>query len=499
MNVAPIPEENGIRLPATLAIGFTGHRALPNEAECRKHMLNLLAQEKAAFPGTIYGVCSVAAGGDLLFAESCTALGIPFRVLLPLPIEDFRADFDESSWSRAQQAMHNAISVDVIGSAEPRNERYYECGLETVQQSQLLFAIWNGQPASGLGGTQEIVAFATRMGRPVVWIHSETTEIQTLNQQHRDKIGHDPELAFLNDLPLAGAAPAGGSAKDVAEAWLAKLDANAVQVAPQVRKLAAFPIICTALAAFLSAAGPRMPSMSLWLGAGAVLGLMAGLLPAVLRLGKRQTLWVRIRTAAEISRSVAALWDAPTRFQIVGPEILPELSGMLESLNLMKSQSARTDAVTIVEFKAQYLKSRLLDQTHYFSRQSKKSAEQAGRYRLISKVATVSAIVISAWTFGRSLFKPDHLNFGRIWLPLLASALFQVATVAGALVVVHDCDRRQRRYDEIRRSLVRWEIELEAFHTWHPVIQVVNNIERALLVELLEWRALLQNRKMPRS
>ena len=499
MNVAPKPEEHGIRLPATLAIGFTGHRTLPNEAECRQQMLNLLAQQKAAFPGTVYGVCSVAAGGDLLFAESCTALGIPFRILLPLPLEDFRTDFDAPSWSRAQQAMGNAISIEVIGSAEPRNERYYECGLETVQQSRLLFAIWNGQPASGLGGTQEIVAFASRMGRPVVWIHSETTEIQTLNQPSLHRIGQDPELAFLNDLPAAGTTPADESPKGIAEGWLAKLDANAVQVAPQVRKLAAFPIICTALAAFVSAAGPRMHSMSLWLGAGAVLGLMAALLPAGLRLGKRQALWVRIRTAAEISRSVVALWDTPTRYQVVGPEILPELSGMLESLNLMKSQSGRAGIATIAEFKARYLKSRLIDQTHYFSRQSKKSAEQATRYRMIGKVATAGAIVISAWTFGRSLFKPSHIAFGRIWLPLLASALFQVATVAGALVVVHDCDRRQRRYDEIRRSLARWEVELEAFHTWHPITQVVNNIERALLVELLEWRALLQNRKMPRN
>ena len=498
--MAPIPEDNGIRLPATLAIGFTGHRTLPSETECRKQMLHLLAQQKAAFAGTVYGVCSVAAGGDLLFAESCAALGIPLRILLPLPIEDFGADFDPSNWARAQHAISNAISVDVVGSAEPRNERYYECGLETVQQSQLLFAIWNGQPANGLGGTQEIVAFASRMGRPVVWIHSDTGAVQTLNQQHLHRIGHDPELAFLNSLPLAGAAPADNSAKDIAENWLAKLDANAVQVAPQVRRLAAFPIICTALAAFVSAAGPRMRSTGLWLGAGAVLGLLAALLPAVLRLGKRQALWVRIRTAAEISRSVLALWDTPARYQVVGPEILPELSGMLESLNLMKSQSRPAAAATIVEFKAQYLKSRLLDQKHYFAQQSIKSARQARRYRLIIKLSTVGAIVMSAWMFvGRSLFKATPTASGGVWLPLLASALFQVATVAGALVVVHDCDRRQRRYDEIRQSLARWEVELEAFHSWHPVIQVVNNIERALLVELLEWRALLQNRKMPRS
>ena len=65
-----------------------------------------------------------------------------------------------------------------------------------------------------------------------------------------------------------------------------------------------------------------------------------------------------------------------------------------------------------------------------------------------------------------------------------------------------DCgrsERRERRYQEIHRSLADWEIELRAFHTWPPVIEVVSKIERALLVELLEWRSLLRNMKMPRN
>jgi hypothetical protein len=66
-------------------------------------------------------------------------------------------------------------------------------------------------------------------------------------------------------------------------------------------------------------------------------------------------------------------------------------------------------------------------------------------------------------------------------------------------VVVHDCDRRQRRYLELHRSLAEWERELRAVHTWPPALQVVDRVERALFVELLEWRSLLQNRKMPRS
>jgi hypothetical protein len=496
----PKAKNAAIQLPAVLAIGFTGHRSLPDEAASRKLIYDFLAEKKQSTSEIILGVSSVAAGGDLLFAESCIALGIPLRVLLPLPQEDFRKDFDPATWSRAELAMSRAMSVEVIGKEGQRDECYYECGLATVLQSQWQIALWNGEPAQGLGGTEQIVAFARQIGRPVVWIHSVTGAVQLCDQKKLPPVDGDPELKFLNRLESAGVNVVDTSAAALSAAWLVKLDSNAVQVAPQVRRLAAVPIVCTALAALVSGAAARMHASGVWVGVGALLGLTAALLPAVLELGKRQALWVRIRTAAEVSRSVRALWDTPAQYEVVGPEILPELSGMIQSLNFLKSKTTRTSDSGVDSFKAQYLEERLLDQKTYFLRQSTKSAEKGRRYRLISKVCVIGAILMSLWAFGgRSLLKTSHAVSGGSWLPLVASALFQIATIAGALLVVNDCDRRQRRYLEIHQSLANWEMELRAFHTWPPVIQVVNKIERALLVELLEWRSLLQNTKMPRN
>jgi hypothetical protein len=496
-----LKDENAeIQLPAVLAIGFTGHRSLPDEAASRKLIYNFLAEKKHSTSEIVVGVSSVAAGADLLFAESCIALDIPLRVLLPLSPEEFRNDFDSATWSRAQRTMSRAMSVEVIGKEGQRDERYYECGLATVLQSQWQIALWNGEPAQGLGGTEQIVAFARQIGRPVVWIHSVTGAVQLFGEKTLPALEGDPELKFLNRLPSTGVTVGDGSPAALSAAWLAKLDDNAVQVAPQVRRLAAIPIVCTALAAFVSGAAARMHASGGWVAVGALLGLTAALLPAALKLGKRQALWVRIRTAAEVSRSVRALWDTPAPYEVVGPEILPELSGMILSLNFLKSRARHTIDAAVDSFKMQYLEERLLDQKKYFMRQSTNSAEKARRYRLISKLCVITAILLSLWAFGgRSLLKTSHAASGGSWLPLVASALFQVATIAGALLVVNDCDRRQRRYLEIHNSLANWEMELRAFHTWPPVIQVVNKIERALLVELLEWRSLLQNTKMPRS
>ena len=496
-------KKSAIQLPAVLAIGFTGHRSLPNEAASRKLIYDFLAEKRQNTSEILLGVSSVAAGGDLLFAESCIALEIPLRVLLPLPRDEFQKDFDAATWSRAEQAMSRALSVEVIGKEGQRAERYYECGLETVLESQWLMALWNGEAAKGLGGAEQIVSFGRQIGRPVVWIHSVTGVVQLegeKGQKELPPIDGDPELKFLNRLGDVGASVVDGTPGDLVEAWLAKLDANAVLVAPQVRRLAALPILCTAVAAVVSGGASRMHSSGVWAGAGAALGLAAALLPAALRVGKRQALWVRIRTPAEVTRSVVAMWDAPVQYEVLGPEILPELRGMIVSLNFLKSQRRASEDGGVETFKKKYLEERVIDQKGYFLRQSIKSAEKGRRYRLISKVSVISGVVLAAWAFGgRSLLKTSYAASGGSWLPLVASALFQVVTVAGALLVVHECDRRQRRYLEMHHSLASWEMELRAFHTWGPVVQVVSKIERALLVELLEWRSLLQNTKMPRK
>jgi len=494
--------DSSVRLPNIHALGFVGQSRLADEAMCRSAINQFLAQQNSIAGRIVCGLCSIAPGGDLIFAESCLDLGIPLRLLLPLRPDRFLSDCAAPERSRFERVIDGAITVEIVGTEQSSDsgERRYECGLQTVQQCQHLLAVWNGKPTSGLGGVSDIIEFAGQMRRPVVWIDSETGVVQSIPQQRKLDQGPEDELSFLNHLPGNKAACESDDPVALGKQWLAKLDANAAQLAPQVRRLAAVPIVCTALAAFVSGAAQGRHVSGLWIAAGALLGLTASLLPAALKLGKRQSLWVRIRTAAEVTRSILALWDTPVRYQVVGPEILPELNSMIRSLDFLKAQAGRTATIQVAQFKDAYIESRLLDQVKYFSRQSKHSAQMGRRYRLVSKICVVSAILLSIWAFaGRSAFIASHMDSAGPWLPLLASALFQIATIAGALLVVNECERRERRYREIHRSLADWQVELRAFHTWPPVIEVVSKIERALLVELLEWRSLLQNMKMPRN
>jgi hypothetical protein len=483
-----------------LVVGFAGDGRLANPVLIRERIDQYLADRRSSAARVVCGVCSLAGEAQPIFAESCIASSIPLRLMLPLPRARFLAEFDGAEQHRMGQILDHAVSIEIAGSDESLSDGLYECALQCVQQCQELLAVWDGTQSAGVAGTADILEFAKQTRRHATWIDSQSGMVQSCHHSGNLDKTSESEVDFLNDLSERGGADTVGAELSIAALWLAKLDANAARVAPEVRKLAALPIILTALAAFISASAQSRRSPGIWIAAGAVFGLAASMLPMLVRLGPRQALWVRIRTAAEVSRSMVALWATPARYKIVGPEILPELSGMVRSLDLLKSQAHRRNQSSLEEFKQTYARDRLLDQMNYFARQSTQAAKTAHQYRIVGKLCTIGAILISGWMFiGHTLLKINTGLTGQSWLSLVASALFQFATVAGALLIVKDCDRRQRRYLELHRALSDWESELRAFHTWPPVIEVVSKIERALLVELLEWRSLLQNRKMPRN
>jgi hypothetical protein len=402
-------------------------------------------------------------------------------------VEEFRKDFDEVNWSRAEQVLRKAASVEVAGDSQSREECYYECGIETVLQSRLLLALWDGGPSQGLGGTEDVVSFAKGLGRLVVWLHSTTGDVRIFNEKTEKELLDDPQLEFLNRLPDPKAPVETNRPEALARAWFSKVDESATRFAPQFRRLAAIPIVFTAAAALLSGAGSWAHGVGTLLTIAAAVGIMA----AILRLNKRRVLWVRTRVAAEVCRSVLAFWSTPAPYEAIGPEVVPELSGVLMSLNLLKMLDRGRSEVSLEEFKQRYRQERLASQINYFFDHAAQSAAEARRYRAAIWACIGLASVLNVW-----LFVSPHMigSFGpglwKQWLALGASIAFQIATVAGALLAVNDCDRRRQRYRELHQQLGKWDAQLAASRTWPSVLRVAGRIERALLAELIEWRSL---------
>jgi hypothetical protein len=490
--------DSKVTLKPALQIGFTGHRRLANETHARKRIREVLTDWKKKWGGAISGVSSLAAGSDLLFAETCFELKIPLSVLLPLPPEDFKQDFDAATWLRVESALERAACHEVIDGGLPRPECYYECGIATLHQAGLLLTLWDGQPASGKGGTGDIVDQSRELGAPLVWIHSETGAVTeaNLHKLHSD----DEELAALNNLPEESVA-ADASPRALAVAWLEKLDRNALKIAPQLRKIVAVPIICAGLGSLLAAAADVFKEHKVLscvvLLLSAALGLAAFFAPRILRSKQRQQRRAMIRAAAEITRSFLALWDAPIPYVIMDRAELLEHHGMVEALNHLKlAHGFRSRAEGLEQFKADYLKNRIQHQADYFSAQVLPAARVMTRSKWITRVVIFFGVFGNLFLVACSAFQWGETGHWKSEFGLAVAISFQVAAVTGAIVVINDYGRRQQRYVEMRDLILSYAGQLRGAQSWTSVLRVVTRIERALLAEVMEWRTLFKNQNL---
>jgi len=170
-------------------------------------------------------------------------------------------------------------------------------------------------------------------------------------------------------------------------------------VRPAVSAACGNPIVFTAAAAIFSGAGSWAHEVKTWLTVGTVLGILAAVLPAILRLRKRQVLWVRTRTAAEVCRSVLAFWRTPAHYEAIGPEVVPELSGVLMSLNFLKMVDRERSQSSLGEFKQRYRQERIAGQIDYFFRHAAQSAAEARRYRAATWISIGFAAAVNVWLF----------------------------------------------------------------------------------------------------
>jgi len=170
------------RIPLHLRVGVTGHRYLDSndpalvtavrenlkliESRCRKGT--------AATPVGLTVVSALAEGADRIVAREGIGRGASLEVVLPLPLDDYLTDF-KSDTSRSEFCallVDHASAITELPAAE-RDEAYERAGRVIVDRSDVLLALWDGEPARGRGGTAEIVAYARQQGVPVLQVTAE--------------------------------------------------------------------------------------------------------------------------------------------------------------------------------------------------------------------------------------------------------------------------------------------------------------------------------------
>lgn len=155
-------------------VAVTGHRYLGGQSTVQfvAHTFHtLLAQAQRDHPAGVVALFGVAEGADMLFAEAAIDLGIPLNAIIAY--EGFVEDFPPGPLrERYQYLLARCRNVATLPFTRRSDAAYMAAGRWLVSNCDLLLAAWNGQPAAGPGGTGDVVAYARRMNRPVIHIHT---------------------------------------------------------------------------------------------------------------------------------------------------------------------------------------------------------------------------------------------------------------------------------------------------------------------------------------
>ncbi|WP_030438899.1 hypothetical protein [Actinoplanes subtropicus] len=151
-----------------MRFGVTGHRVLPPSIVDRAMRHWSLVLPAA---GQLHGVSNLADGADQLFATYVLASGGTLEVVLPC--EGYAATLiADDSRSRFEHLRRAAAKVTTMPYPEPSDQAFLAAGQALVDRCDHLFAVWDGRPARGVGGTADVVTYARTLGRPVtvLWV-----------------------------------------------------------------------------------------------------------------------------------------------------------------------------------------------------------------------------------------------------------------------------------------------------------------------------------------
>jgi hypothetical protein len=472
-------------LPPIWVIGFTGHRHLPDGEKVGRALRRVVESLRAEIAGKLIGYSSIAIGADTLFAETCIALGIPWIALLPRPKEDFKKDFTEPDWKRTSELLQQAARVESLPAARDRELGYLEGGLSTVEEADILIAVWNGESSRGTGGTAEVVEHAENLAKPIIVIDPASLEIKRKN--FADGTFSDEEMNQLNLVSGQNSVFPSGPAKECVRQFFKRVDARAARIAPRYRRWVGASVIMNAIAAVLGAASITLSLNSRALDVTIFL-LTAAAMIAVAFIKKKGShrQWIRNRIAAEICRSSLATWDLE---DVAAPVWFNQLNGfgrLVRSVRLLRLSDKAKPEVNLDDWRRNYLSNRIDQQLAYVDRRRRRLTAAllifTFGFWIFSVIGIARTILSAVLTGTQSDLLRSHVfsSFLPIALPIAAGCVL-------SLISIFDLHRQIARSKAMQERLTEVRNQIEKAASLSSMRRAVENAENNFAAELLEW------------
>ena len=153
-------------------IAISGHRGLtgPTAIMVDKAIRAALA----GLTPDVTGVSCLADGADQIFARAVTDLGGALEVVIPAA--RYRAGLPEEAQGEYDLLLSHAAAVRRLPFDESTPESHMAASELMTNEVDELFAVWDGKPSRGHGGTADVVAYAREHGIPVSVIWPEGAE-----------------------------------------------------------------------------------------------------------------------------------------------------------------------------------------------------------------------------------------------------------------------------------------------------------------------------------
>lgn len=156
-------------------IGVTGHRILAEIEKINQGIEFGLNKIEESLPAPFAIVSSLAEGADQMVAERALTRWPDCSLIVPLPLPTpiYQTQFtNPEALVTFNQLLSAADEIISPPEAKDLPDAYLQAGQVMLEMSDVIIAIWDGAPAQGIGGTENIVGLARERGIPLVWIHA---------------------------------------------------------------------------------------------------------------------------------------------------------------------------------------------------------------------------------------------------------------------------------------------------------------------------------------
>lgn len=531
-------------------VAFTGYRPKvgvagrnPQElAACREPIREALSELRGLLrgDGSLEVMCSVAEGADHAAIRAAEDLGLVVHLILPLPVESFRDDFDtehdpaaHDAWRETERWIEKASdprsdwTIRIAKGDATRPGCYHEANLQMLETADVLLAVCceDGLDARGkddsssgpVGGAEEMIEMAgsERFGVPTIVLDPSRGGATVRRDEPRFEANAlDSVRADMHSdeaRPPAGKNLGDGQRGGEDEIWAVhqRLDYVANRSSERFRRSFTGSILlhfgATVLAA-ISAAFAKLMSGSLFPSAILTLvelGFVTAATVVVWRAKRSQInpRWRRSRFGAELADSQihsAGLID-PLR-----PVVLRHAERWKRFAISLSLAAHRQKMRRLAEYGAEerfrilrqeYLEHRIGRQIRYLKQQHGIASRRFDRWGTVGIWASLSAIVVISVAFVVKVACPVASKNALTLLVTLFLPIFLpvVASLASSMIIASDAARRASRYRQVRERLDRFQRLIPVVGTSSGMERVVLEIEDILLDEIIEWNATAEN------